>query len=109
MELTLYWRLLAPTGAYGSVFVHLLDPAGQILAQHDGQPVLNSYPIPAWQPGMIIADERSLTVPAGASLEGASLAIGLYDPATLERWPAVSADGSPLADNRLLLPLEVGE
>ena len=36
--------------------MHVLNPAGEILAQHDAQPVLNTYPVSVWQPGTIIAD-----------------------------------------------------
>lgn len=99
---TLYWRVVTPTDAYATVFVHLLDASGNIVAQHDGAPVNGSYPIPLWQPGVLIADTHRLTLPA-ESTGPYQLAVGLYDPVTLLRWPVTSANGEPLPDGRAVL------
>ena len=98
--LTLYWQPLVTVDANPKVFVHVLNPAGEILAQHDAQPLLNTYPVSVWQPGTIIADPHPLLWPEG---DGLSLAVGLYDPATLARWPVTGPNG---AADRAVLPLE---
>ncbi|HIE53996.1 MAG TPA: hypothetical protein EYP90_02245, partial [Chromatiaceae bacterium] len=92
VAVTLYWRGLRPLTEQATVFVHGLDESGQTIAQHDGQPVQNSYPLPVWPPGQIIADQHVLTLPAD-SPGLTTLAIGLYDPVTLTRWPVVNPDG----------------
>jgi hypothetical protein len=105
LDVDLYWRVTTPTTSHATVFVHLLDSAGNIIAQHDGQPVNNSYPLPNWQPGMIIADRHLLPLAADVPAGPYQLAVGLYDPATFARWPVTTPSGEPLADGRALLPL----
>lgn len=100
---TLYWRIVTPTDNYATIFVHLLNEAGEIVSQHDSQPVQNSYPLPVWQPGRIIADEHPLQLPESDAAASYTLAIGLYDPVTWTRWSVTDAQGNPLPDGRILL------
>ena len=104
LTVTLYWQTDRPLVAPLKVFVHARDAAGAIVTQSDGQPVANSYPTPAWIPGTVIVDTHVLAWPAGASAPPAGLAVGLYEPDTLQRLPAVDAAGAPLPDGQLLLP-----
>lgn len=106
MIVTLYWRVLTASDAYATVFVHLLDSAGNMLAQQDSPPVQGTYPVPVWLPGLIITDEHRLTLPTTAPSGPYQLAVGLYDPVTLTRWPVTTTTGEPLSDGRALL--EVG-
>jgi hypothetical protein len=106
LALTLYWRALAEVHTYATVFVHLLDPEGGLVSQHDGPPVGGAYTFPDWPAGALIADERSLALDSGQDPGGYRLAVGVYDPATLLRWRAMDASGRPLADDRVLLPLD---
>lgn len=99
-RITLYWRALRPLTQNATVFVHLLDESGELIAQDDGQPVQNSYPLTVWPVGVIIADEHRISAP-----NPASLAVGLYDPADFSRWPVSNPDGSPHPDGRVWLPL----
>jgi beta-glucosidase len=69
----------------------------------DGQPVYNTYPLSYWQPGTVIADRHPLSLPADLAQGDYTLAVGLYDPDSLERWPVVGPDGRPEPDNRALL------
>ncbi len=91
----LVWRTARPIERDLSIFVHVLDSDGNLLAQADGVPFDGLYPLPNWRPGQLIPDERSLTLPA----EAAAIAIGLYDPATGQRLPAVDVAGHPLSDD----------
>lgn len=105
-ELALYWRAKLPVAADYSVFVHMLDSAGNMLGQADGAPYANRYPTGAWRPGQIIVDRRTLaaTVPDVTQID--RIAVGLYDPASGVRLPAFAADGARLAGDALLLTLE---
>ncbi|MCA9945717.1 MAG: hypothetical protein KC449_19680, partial [Anaerolineales bacterium] len=82
--LTLLWHAEAEMPTSYRVFVHLVDGAGQILAQADGEPANWTRPTTGWVPGEYILDEHTLTLPADLPLD-ASLRIGLYDPATNQR------------------------
>jgi hypothetical protein len=91
-QLILFWRAdSSPTADY-TVFVHLLDHAGNLVAQFDSPPASGAYPTSLWDPGEIIADERSLTdLPPGHY----TLQVGLYRSDTSERLAvAGSLDGA---------------
>ncbi|HEY74244.1 MAG TPA: DUF2142 domain-containing protein [Thermoflexia bacterium] len=93
LTVTLYWRADAlPQGDY-TAFVHLLDDAGQLLAQHDGPPRYGRYPTPAWHPGDVIPDEHILAIPALAAGQRVRLVAGMYNSDTLERLPVAGFDG----------------
>jgi mannosyltransferase len=105
-QIVLWWRTLrAPDQDY-SVFVHLLDASGAKIAQYDKLPLNDFYPMRAWPVGVDQRDVYPLKVPADASLEGAYLAIGLYDHRTGTRLP-VTYDGTPLGD-MVRIPLTQG-
>jgi len=105
LTVTLYWRAdEQPTGDYVA-FVHLLDEAGQLLAQHDGPPRYGRYPTSAWQAGDVVPDEHVLEVPALPAGQRVRLAVGMYHPDTLERLPVLGPDG-PVTDGLIALPLE---
>lgn len=108
-DVTLYWHTAAPGDAQATVFVHLLAETGEIVTQQDGPPVAGAYPVSAWQPESIVADTRRLQVPVEVVPGAYRLAVGLYDPVSLARWPAYDVAGSRLPDDRALLelPLEI--
>jgi 4-amino-4-deoxy-L-arabinose transferase-like glycosyltransferase len=99
-SLTFYWQALAPMSEDYTIFVHGLDAAGNLLAQHDGPPQEGNYPTAIWSAGEIVSDTISLPLPAGTT----QLAIGVYLLSTLERLP-VTANDAVQPDGRLLLPL----
>ncbi|MCK6626269.1 MAG: glycosyltransferase family 39 protein [Anaerolineae bacterium] len=89
VNLKLYWRADSPPSTDYTVFIHLLDSTGKLIAQFDQPPAAGAYPTHLWDPGEIIADEHHLTdLPAGRY----TLHIGLYNPATGER---LAVAGSP--------------
>jgi hypothetical protein len=107
LTVTLYWHTDRQPEGDHRVFVHLLseDQAGQPLAQHDSPPRYGRYPTSAWQAGDVIPDEHILEVPAIPTKEHVRLAVGMYQPDTLERLPILGPNG-PVLDNLIPLPLE---
>ncbi len=98
--LKLHWRSLRRMEKDYKVFVHLFDPATErIVAQHDSMP-----PIPTswWEEGEVVSEEVALDltdVPAGHY----RLAVGVYEPETMERLKAIDAKGHHLLADRLIL------
>lgn len=90
---TLTWKSLRPSGADYTVFVHLLDDTGKLIAQHDSPPQKGAYPTSLWHAGDVVSDEHPL--PGG----GNSLDIGVYEQPSLARVPAMDPDGRPLGDH----------
>jgi hypothetical protein len=96
--LTLFWSATtAPSAeANAKVFVHLVDPSGRMLAQHDGEPVQGRRPVGTWQAGDLVIDTHALVWQVDAYTGPATIYVGLYDPVTGERVP-VSHPGSGTA------------
>jgi len=88
-EITLYWQALHPIPTDYTVFIHLLDEEGQLVAQGDAPPVKGYYPTTFWQPGEQIRDGHLVVVPADLVGKKCSLAIGLYRPDTGARLPVI--------------------
>lgn len=105
VTVTLYWRAERPLSANATVFVHALNAAGDLIAQSDGQPVQNSYPLDTWPAGVIIADRHQLVWSSADALH--QLAVGMYDSGTLVRFPVQNPDGTTDTNGQALLP--VGE
>jgi len=106
-HLTLYWQARQPqtvrSGTGYTVFVHLLDPAGQIRGQVDRVPAGNR-PTTGWVAGEVVVDEYVVPIAADAPPGSYRFAIGLYNPTTGQRLPVVDAAGQRLADDRILFP-----
>lgn len=79
LDVTLYWLALRETTVNYKAFVHLLDGAGQVIAQHDGDPVGGYTPTTRWRPGKIIADTHRIPLPPGLTPGAYGLKAGLYD------------------------------
>lgn len=102
LQLTLYWQAVNTPDRSYTVFVHLLDPAGRIAAQHDGVPNDGASPTSGWLPGEVIVDQHRLSLGQDAMLGMYRLEIGLYDAETLERLAIVDGQGRPLGDHWVL-------
>ena len=72
-----------------TVFVHLLDAAGTLVAQGDGIPgYLGALPTTLWQPGIPVLDKRVVVLPENLPTGEYSLLVGWYDLQTGERLPS---------------------
>ncbi|MEJ5311430.1 MAG: glycosyltransferase family 39 protein [Anaerolineae bacterium] len=86
LTVTLQWRALKHPSADYQVFVHLLDNAGQLIAQHDGPPRLGLYPTSAWAAGEKVVDAHSVQLPD--TYQGIiQPCVGLYLLESMERLP----------------------
>ena len=98
LQLILYWQALAKLGRDYTVFVHLVDQAGQIVAQWDAMPRENTFPTTAWPVGEIVDDPRQVPLPADLAAGTYQIALGLYYVPTVERLPARGPNGEHLAN-----------
>ncbi len=107
LRLGLHWQALQQMEEDYRVFVHLFDPATEVIvAQDDAMPRQNQYPTSWWAEGEVVSDEIILSL-KDLSPGRYRLALGVYDPQTLDRLAAVGPDGAPVADNRVILDEEV--
>jgi hypothetical protein len=107
LRLSLAWRLPEAIPDDWTVFVHLYGPDGQLVDQDDGYPLRGLAPFWLWDAGRGLLDRRTLVWPAGAQPGSYRVGVGLYDPASGQRVPAVDPAGAPLPDDTApLLELE---
>ncbi len=99
LSLTVYWQATAAPPADYTAFVHLLDPAGEVVAQVDRPPRNGWYPTSFWMPGEVVTDTFDLPVPASASPGEYRLVCGMYAWPDLARLPVLGADGQPQPDS----------
>jgi hypothetical protein len=98
LSVTLYWQALAAMPLDYTVFVHLVGPDGQTVAQHDGQPFWEvSLPTSTWQPGEMLQDKHVLPLPPNLPPGKYHLEVGVYYWQTLERL-SVMENGSAVKD-----------
>jgi hypothetical protein len=101
----LHWRSEQRMKTDYKVFVHVFDPeTTRPVAQDDARPHRGAYPTTFWGPAEVVEDPVPISL-AGAPAGAYGLAVGVYDPATMERLPVTSSGGSR-ADGRLELPGE---
>jgi hypothetical protein len=100
---TLYWESLVRVEADYTVFVHLLDPDGEILAQQDSRPQGGGFPTQEWLPGDLITDEYTLVLPADTQPGIYSVEVGMYRLDTLQRPAAFDQNGARWSDDAIRL------
>lgn len=78
LVVALYWEArTVPVDDY-TVFVHLTDERGEMVAQHDGPPVNGDYPTSFWDSGEVVKDEHRLDLPAVLSGGTYHVRVGMY-------------------------------
>jgi hypothetical protein len=98
--LNLNWFVDGSIDPEVTVFVHVLNEAGQVVAQADGDLVGGYVPIGLWQPHDRVQERRVLPpVEPGGHYR---IALGLYNRTTQQRLTPASAS-VPLSDGALLV------
>lgn len=91
VHVALYWQNISKSQNDYTVFVHVLDSSGRVIAQIDREPRDGNYPTSMWDAQEIIKDEYDLTIPAAASAP-LSIEIGMYAQPSLKRLPVGASD-----------------
>ena len=94
LQVDLAWQALERAPADYTAFVHLIDAAGEIVAQHDQPPAGAGDPTRRWVPGETVRAAFTLRPPVGTELAGLRLRVGLYEPASGRQLPVGDA-GEP--------------
>ncbi len=101
--LTLWWRALTAPGKDYKRFVHLYDPQAEtIAAQDDAMPQAWTYPTSWWASGEVVSETVTLDV-NDVSPGMYRVAVGWYDPETIDRLPALDASGTRQPGDRVVL------
>jgi mannosyltransferase len=84
-QVQLLWQADAPPTRRYTVFLQLLDPRDQVIAQRDAEPGGDSRPTTTWRAGELISDNHGLLIPPGTPPGSYRRIVGLYDAETMER------------------------
>ena len=102
IAITLTWQAISPAKPTDTIFVHLVGPDGQVLAQADGDSLDGLIRPSAWQPGQIIIDQRTIAL-TGPRPTPVQLRVGMYSRESGQRYTAVSAAGIASPENALVI------
>jgi hypothetical protein len=97
IQLKLLWSVDQSTPDSWTEFIHLTGPNGS-QSLRDGIPRGGNYPTWAWAAGEKIMDQWSLQIPSDLASGDYTLEVGLYQPTTNQRMPALQA-GQAVPDN----------
>jgi hypothetical protein len=93
IEVSVTWSTDRQINLPYTIFVHLTDPQGKLVAQADGMPLDGNWPTTCWKPGQAFNDHYTLVIPHTPE-DTYQVQIGIYWLSTGERLPVVgpSAD-----------------
>jgi hypothetical protein len=100
LQVTLFWRALAPVDVDYSAFVHLRDEQGTTVAQRDSQPFDGMYPTSQWQLEETVAQPLAVDLPPDLDVGNYSLYVGLYELDTMTR---LSLENDLSGENAVIL------
>jgi hypothetical protein len=103
LVLTLYWRADRPVEKHYTVFVHLQDANGNLIAQQDNSPARGMRPTNEWETDVLIEDPYEVQVPIDAAKDQYLLSAGMYDTTTIERLAVFDYEGRRLPEDRVVL------
>jgi hypothetical protein len=89
LRIALRWEVADGLEGGPTVFVHVVDRGGAVIAQADGDPIAGLYPLGDMAGGLIVEDVRWAVVPAD---EVGGVYVGVWWPDTGERLPASGGD-----------------
>jgi hypothetical protein len=98
VKLTLYWQARSKVSEDYTVFLHVTDQVGKIVAQQDRQPDDGRYPTGVWDAGESIIDSYSFAqLPSGRY----QIVVGMYSPDSGERLPVFDPSGNELENREI--------
>jgi hypothetical protein len=83
LDVTLTWQTQVPMNRSYTIFVHLLNEDGELIAQLDRPP--DGYLTSDWQEGEIVIDRLRLELPSGMQAGAYFIQSGFYYLPTQER------------------------
>ncbi|MFW6183164.1 MAG: ArnT family glycosyltransferase [Chloroflexota bacterium] len=105
--LKLVWQSLSQPQDDYTVFVHVVDAGGQLVAQADSVPAVGFRPTSTWQPQEMIVDYHWITLPENVNATTSTISIGLYHQANNERLPVIGLQpDQTVRDQSLIQPLQ---
>ncbi|MEW5717223.1 MAG: hypothetical protein AB1817_01210 [Chloroflexota bacterium] len=107
--LIVYWHATQPIAKDYTVFAHVVDASGRIVAGFDSQPHQGSAPTSSWRADTMVADGTVIPIDTTVAPGAYAIEIGWYDLATSQRLALLDAGGQPIGDKLNIGPIYVDE
>ncbi len=99
------WQVLRNFKEDQTIFAHLIDAQGNVIAQADGRALGGGFSAKWWRDGDSFEDERVFDVPALQMSEAYTVRFGLYRASDFARLPAYAPDGTRAKDDALIFSI----
>ena len=93
LALRTFWLVDQPLMHDYFIFVHIVDAAGERVAQRDTPPWQGRFPTSSWRAGTLVVDVNDVALPALPPGDYRVL-VGMFDPVGNPR-PPISVAGNP--------------
>jgi hypothetical protein len=104
ISVTLYWRPITTISKDYSVFIHLANGTGDVVAANDGMPYTQPKRTSRWS-GQVMQEVRPLKVPSDAPAGLYSIVLGVFDDEG--RLPLITPDGHQAGEELQLVQVRV--
>lgn len=105
IALDLFWRADQVLKESFTVFVHLVNEQGQVVADGDSPPLSGLYATSLWRVGESLRDAHAIGIPSNLAAGKYFVEIGMYLPSNGKRLPIDLSSGQ--ADKIILAPVNV--
>ena len=104
LKLVVYWQARTKIDKPYTVFVHLLDKDGKVIAQKDVQPLNGARPTTTWVANEFITDAYDLALKPDLAPGEYQIEIGWYDAKdpSFARLQVLDDSGAPIGDHIIL-------
>jgi hypothetical protein len=109
VSVTLYWQALAPMKQDYSVFLHLVDGRGQVMAMNDGMPYTQPKRTSRWLPGQVMQEVRALKSPPDMPAGLYGIEMGIFSAEAGDRLSIVAPDGNDVSEQKMLEQVRVAD
>ncbi|HEX6512661.1 MAG TPA: glycosyltransferase family 39 protein [Chloroflexota bacterium] len=93
LEVTLAWTVIRPVAIDYTIFVHVLDDMGKVVAQDDSQPAGGRFPTSLLPVGTRVDDRHTMSV-QNLTPDTYTVEVGIYDAVTGARLKTAAGEGA---------------
>ncbi len=109
LALILHWRAVGKVSKDYTVFVHLVNANGELVAGYDSRPKNGDAATSRLAANQWVTDGIAIPINSDIHPGPYHVEIGLYDLITLERLSVLDSNGDPVDDKIVFGPIRVGE
>lgn len=99
------WQAIEISPEDVTVFTHVVDHAGKLLAQADGYPVGGTAPMRFWKRGDVWHETRYIEISAALESKPQAVLIGIYSTQNGKRLPAINEKGTYLDQDAIRIAI----